>query len=841
MAYRIALIGNPNCGKTTLFNLLTGSSQSVGNWPGVTVEKKVGRVKGRGGEIDVVDLPGIYSLSPYTMEEAVTRDYLIGERPDAVIDILDGTNPERNLYLTLQVMELGLPLALAVNMMDEVAARGDSVDCRALGELLGAPAVPIAARNGQGVPELLKSAEDLARGKLQNAFHLRYDDATENALNRILYALTDADSMNAGHKYAALTGAGPKDTAFSGAKSKDAALTGKRLKEMALTGAGPKDTAFSGAKSKDTALTGGGPKDTAFSGAKSKDAALTGKRSKDTAFSGAKSMGAAYAGAGHKGMAAKAAAKNYPLPFCASKLLEGDGSVAAAAGLSEKAKKEIEVIVADYERKNRPGSRETLMADARYRLIARIVREAVARRRDPEELTLSDRIDRIATGRWTAIPVFFFVMLGMFSSTFGGPGQLLGRLVESAIAGLGGLLSRALDFADAPAWVRSLFLEAALGGVGGVLSFLPQVSLLFLFLSVLEDSGYMARAAFIMDRLFRKIGLTGRSFIPMLMGFGCTTPAVMAAKGMAGEKERRLTILLTPFMSCSARLPIYGLFAGIFFAKYQGLVIFSMYLAGMLTAMLCGLLLKGVVCPGESPAFVMELPPYRLPAPANLTLHVWEKCRGFLIKAGTVIFSMSVAIWFLQNFGPPFRPVEAHTESFFGIFGRWIAPVFVPLGFGNWQSSAALLVGLIAKESVVSTLHIVFGAEGIAAHFTPVSAYSFMLFCLLYMPCVSAFVTVKKELGSWAGACRNALFQTAVAWLVAFAFYQVAMMISHLAGGGPPARGAALAAFLFAGCGLIALALYVLYKTIRNLAKGGASGGCAGCPMRESCEKRAPS
>ncbi len=732
LAYRIALIGNPNCGKTTLFNLLTGSSQSVGNWPGVTVEKKVGRVKGRGGELELVDLPGVYSLSPYTMEEVVTRDYLIAERPDAVIDILDGTNPERNLYLTLQVMELGLPLALAVNMMDEVAARGDSIDCRALGELLGAPAAPISARNGRGVPELLKITEDLACGRLQNSFHIRYDAATENALNQILFVLMSA---------------GPADAPLP---------------------------------------------------------------------------------------------KNYSLPFCASKLLEGDDSVAGAIGLSKEKKREIAAILSDYERKNRPGTRETLMADARYRLIARIAREAVSRRRDPRELTLSDRIDKIATGRWTAIPVFFLVMLGMFACTFGGPGEFLGRLVETAISGLGGLLSSALDFAEAPAWVRSLFLEAALGGVGGVLSFLPQVSLLFLFLSVLEDSGYMARAAFIMDRLFRKIGLTGRSFIPMLMGFGCTTPAVMAAKGMAGERERRLTILLTPFMSCSARLPIYGLFAGIFFANYQGLVIFSMYLAGMLVAILCGLLLKGVVCPSESSAFVMELPPYRLPAPANLALHVWEKCRGFLIKAGTVIFSMSVAVWFLQNFGPPFRPVEAHTESFFGIFGRWIAPIFAPLGFGNWQSSAALLVGLIAKESVVSTLHIVFGAEGIAAHFTPISAFSFMLFCLLYMPCVSAFVTIKKELGSWAGACRNALFQTAVAWFVSFAFYQVATMISHLAGGGPPAREAASVAFLFAGCGLVALALYFSYKFLRNFVRGGDSGGCAGCPMRESCEKRRP-
>ena len=724
MALRIALIGNPNCGKTTLFNELTGSSQSVGNWPGVTVEKKVGCLKKNSGT-EIIDLPGVYSLSPYTMEETVTRDYLIGERPDAVVDILDGTNLERNLYLTLQVMELGLPLVLAVNMMDEVKSRGDTLDCRTLGELLGVPAAPIVARKGEGLPELVTLAEGLARGRLRNSIHLCYDDNAERALNRILCVLADA-----------------------------------HLPEK------------------------------------------------------------------------------YPLPFCASKLLEGDDSVAEAIGLGTGKRKEIAAIRADYGRKSGPGGRETMMADARYRLIGRIVGEVVTRRRDPQEPTLSDRIDRIATGKWTAVPLFLLVMLGTFAGTFGGPGRALGKLVESGVSVLGLLLTLALNDAGAPVWVRTLFLDAVLGGVGGVLSFLPQVSLLFLFLSVLEDSGYMARAAFITDRLLRRIGLTGRSFIPMLMGFGCTTPAIMAAKGMGSERERRLTILLTPFMSCSARLPIYGLFAGIFFTKHQGLVILSMYLTGMLAAVLCGLLLKGTVCRGESSAFVMELPPYRLPAPANLALHVWEKCRGFLVKAGTVIFAMSVAAWFLQNFGPPLHMVEDPAESFFGIFGRWIAPVFAPLGFGNWQSSAALLTGLAAKETVGSTLYIVFGDEGIAAAFTPVSAFSFMLFCLLYMPCMSAFVTVKKELGSWWAACRNALFQTAVAWLVAFAFYQTASMIGHIFGEGSSGRDVALAAFILAAFALIALALSVLYKSLRNFIGGDRPEGCAGCPMQHRCEQK---
>jgi len=724
LSLRIALVGNPNCGKTTLFNELTGSSQFVGNWPGVTVEKKAGRLRKYGSGAEIVDLPGVYSLSPYTMEETVTRDYLIGERPEAVVNILDGTNPERNLYLTLQLMELGLPLVLAVNMMDEVKSRGDALDCRTLGELLGVPAVPIVARRGEGIPELVRTAEDLARGRLRNSVHLRYDDAAEHALSRILCVLADANLP-----------------------------------------------------------------------------------------------------------------KNYPLPFCASKLLEGDDSVAEAIGLGAEKKREIAVIRADSGRKSEPAGGETMMADARYRLIARIVEETFTRRRDPEAATLSDRIDRIATGRWTAIPLFLLVMLGTFAATFGGPGRALGRLVESGVSFLDLLLTLALNYAGAPAWVRSLFLDAVLGGVGGVLSFLPQVSLLFLFLSVLEDSGYMARAAFITDRLLRRIGLTGRSFIPMLMGFGCTTPAVMAAKGTGSERERRLTILLTPFLSCSARLPIYGLFAGIFFAKHQGFVIFSMYLAGMLTVALCGLLLKGTVCRGESSAFVMELPPYRLPSPPNLALHVWEKCRGFLVKAGTVIFAMSVAAWFLQNFGPPLRMAEDPAGSFFGIFGRWIAPVFAPLGFGNWQSSAALLTGLAAKETVVSTLYIVFGAEGIAAAFTPVSAFSFMLFSLLYMPCMSAFVTVKKELGSWRAACRNALFQTAVAWLVSFAFYQTASMIGRIFGEGSAGRDVALAGFVLAAFALIALALSILYKSLRNFIGGGRPEGCAGCPMQGRCEQ----
>ncbi|MEG1760344.1 MAG: ferrous iron transport protein B [Hydrogenoanaerobacterium sp.] len=662
MSYSIALAGNPNCGKTTLFNELTGSNQYVGNWAGVTVEKKEGKASYNGTELLINDLPGIYSLSPYTMEEVCARDYIMHDDPDVIINIIDGTNIERNLYLTIQLMELGRPMIIAVNMMDDVEQKGETIDCDRLAALLGVPVLPIVARKGEGLTRLLDETVKIASSTEPQPHHIEYDYKTQNAISSILLILTENTQTSDHH-----------------------------------------------------------------------------------------------------------------IQFYASKLLEADASIADILKLTESQRERIEVVVKAYEATSEYGDRDTMLADARYSYITKLVGKTVVKNTTPGFLTMSDKIDRIVTNRVLALPVFLAVMFFMFTIVFGPVGTGLKGIVEWI---LNGVISPAAEefllAADAPLWTFSLIIDAVIGGVGGILTFLPQIMLLFLFLSILEDSGYMARAAFIMDRLLRKLGLTGKSFIPMLMGFGCTTPAVMAARTMENEKDRRLTIMLTPFMSCGARLPIYALFAGIFFKEHQGLVVFSMYLLGIVVAVVAGLVLKHTLFKGEAAPFVMELPTYRMPTLKSTGLHMWDKCKGFLIKAGTVIFSMSILVWLLQNFNFSLQMVSDSSESIFGHIGAFIAPIFIPLGFGTWQASVSLLAGVVAKEAVVSTMGVLYTSTNvIAASFTPLSAYSFMVFSLLYMPCIAAFVSIRREMNSLKWAIGTALFETGVAYFVALLVYQI--------------------------------------------------------------------
>ncbi len=669
---KIALTGNPNSGKTTLFNLYTGSNQYVGNWAGVTVEKKEGAFSYNGQTITLVDLPGIYSLSPYSMEEIITRNVLINERPDVLIDVVDGSNIERNLYLAVQLMELSVPMVLAVNMMDELEARGDKLDCGKLSRLLGVPVVPITARKAQNTELLLDTAVELARTSSYNprrpVGQIQYDNTTSRVIREIYALLWEQPKL-----------------------------------------------------------------------------------------------------------------RGLPLWFYASKLLEGDQQAIQALQPDKKMLNKIEALVKSYEATSFYGDRETMLADARYKAITDIVAKSMVKRGGENSLTLSDKIDLVVTNRVLALPIFLLMMFLTFAATFGPVGDFLSEGIEHLLKNvLGGWVTARLDAAQAPGWTYGLLVDAVIGGVGGVLTFLPQIMILFTCLSLLEDSGYMARAAFIMDKLLHKIGLTGKSFIPMLMGFGCTTPAVMAARTMENERDRRLTIMITPFMSCGARLPIYALFAGTFFASHQGLVVFSMYLIGMVVAILSGLILKNTLFRGKVAPFVMELPPYRLPSLDALGRHVWEKCKGFLIKAGTLIFSMSVVIWLLQNFSWSLQLVEDNAQSIFASIGKAVAPVFAPLGFGNWQAAVSILAGLVAKETVVTSMMVLYGAASQAelaailpTVFTNLSAFSFMVFCLLYMPCMSAFVSIRREMNSLKWALGTALFSTAVAYIVSLLLYQI--------------------------------------------------------------------
>ena len=666
---RIALAGNPNCGKTTLFNALTGSNQYVGNWPGVTVEKKEGTAHLNGGELTVVDLPGIYSLSPYSMEEIVARDFIIGDAPDCIVDIVDATNLERNLYLTVQLLELERPMVLALNFMDEVEKRGDKIDVARLSKELGIPVVPITAKTGEGLEQLLHTAHR----QMHLGFTIEPDDLYDDFTHDIHHRM------------------------------------GELLHDYAY-------------------------------------------------------------------------AANLPAHWAAIKLLEGDKVVERALNLPEAVKLELDVLVAEYENSSDLGDRETLVADSRYQYIERVVAASVVRGGKPGELTLSEKIDRVVTHRIFALPLFLCTMLAMFMVTFGPFGTMLQDGVAALMDGMSVALASAMTAVGVSDVLISLVCDGIIAGVGGVVSFLPQIALLFFFLSFLEDSGYMSRAAFIMDRLLRRFGLSGKAFIPMLMGFGCSVPAIMGARTMENEKDRRMTILLIPFMSCSAKLPVYGLIASAFFGSWAGLVVFGLYVIGMVLGILSGLFFKHTLFSGEPAPFVLELPPYRLPSMANMFSHIWVKVKDFLLKAGTLILLMSVVLWLLQSFNFSLQMVEDPSMSMLGIVGSVIAPVFAPLGFGNWQAAVALLTGFVAKEMVVSSLSMFYGfplaAEaGVVAAamdaFTPLSAFSYLVFILLYVPCVAAVSTLAKEMNSKKWTAFSIAWQIGIAYVAALAVYQL--------------------------------------------------------------------
>ena len=670
---KVALVGNPNCGKTTLFNALTGSNQYVGNWPGVTVEKKEGEARLDGVKFTVVDLPGIYSLSPYSMEELVARKFIIEERPDAIIDIVDATNLERNLYLTMQLLELERPVVLAVNFMDEVEKKGDIIDCDRLSANLGVPVVPISARDNVNIDKLVQEAHKQMHTGLTVEPDDLYDDFTHAIHHRISALIHD-----------------------------------------------------------------------------------------------------------------RAYEKGIPAHWASIKLLSGDEEVAKDLELDKSVLDKIDAIAREYEASSPLGDRETLLADSRYRFVERVVRTSVKRKDHNGEPTITEKIDAVATHKIWAIPVFLGMMLAVFLVTFSGPGQWLSDgiawFVEEVLCpGISGWLTAL----HAPGWLIGLLVDGLIAGVGGVLTFLPMIALLFLFLSMLEDSGYMARAAFVMDRTLRHFGLSGKAFIPMLMGFGCTVPAVMGARTMENEKDRRMTILLVPFMSCGARLPIYGLMTAAFFPKWGGLIVFALYVLGPVIAILSGLILKKCVFQGEPAPFLLELPPYRMPTLKNIWLHVWERVRDFLTRAGTTIAAMSVAIWFLQNFGTNLHMVEDTADSILAAVGSLIAPVFAPMGFGVWQAAVALLTGLIAKEMVVGSMSLFYGfsltdyaAAGavMAAAFTPAAALAFLVFCALYTPCVAAISTIRREMNSPSWTALVLIWQLGVAWLVSVGVYQAASL-----------------------------------------------------------------
>lgn len=659
----VVLAGNPNCGKTTLFNALTGSNQYVGNWAGVTVEKKTGKTKD--GKFNIVDLPGIYSLSPYSMEEVVSRDYIIKEKPQAIINIIDGTNIERNLYLSVQLVELGIPMVLVINMMDDVKAQGTKIDTCYLSKLMGIPIVPISARKGDNINEVMRQIEYVVNNNIIPP-EINFDVNTQNTLNSIFFVIYNEN-------------------------------------------------------------------------------------------------------------------RNIPYSFYSSKVLEGDERVINELNLSEDELERVNLIAKKYEETSQYGDRETMLADARYRFIEDVTRKCVVKGKSDDKLTTSDKIDLIVTNKFLALPIFLLIMLSIFSLTFGTVGTFFSDLIENFLSNiLSPAVESFLNNIDSPQWTSSLLINGVINGVGGVLTFLPQISILFFCLSILEDSGYMARAAFITDRFLRKLGLSGKSFIPMIMGFGCTTPAVMATRTQENINERRMTILLIPFMSCGAKLPIYALFAGVFFAAHQGLIVFSMYIIGFVLAIIAGLVLKKTYFKTNRAPFIMELPAYRLPLVSSVLKNTWDKCKGFLVKAGTIIFAMSIIIWILQSFTPSLSYTSDSSTSLFAYLGGLIAPIFKPLGFGNWKAGVSLLSGLVAKEAVVSTMLVLYSAANEAALsgaimqvFTPLSAFSFMVFCLLYMPCISAFVTIKKESGSIKWALASAAMQCTIAYVASLLVYQI--------------------------------------------------------------------
>ncbi|TEB16725.1 Ferrous iron transport protein B [Pelotomaculum sp. FP] len=667
----VALAGNPNSGKTTIFNSLTGAHQHVGNWPGVTVEKKEGQLVSEGKVIRVVDLPGTYSLGAYSEDEAVARDYILFEKPDVVINIIDATNLERNLYLTTQLLEMGSNLVIALNMSDELKAKQIDINAARFSELLGVPAIRTVGTRGQGTKELVAQALQAAGNKNPRVVQINYGKEVETEL-----AALEQDI-----------------------------LSNRQLVE------------------------------------------------------------------------------NFAPRWLAVKVLEGDQGVlkrlAKYPGLERllarraEAVKRLEGLLGE--------DIESLLADKRYGFIGGLAKEVMTRRQTTEErLSRSDKIDRIVTNRYLGIPIFLFAMWAIFQFTFTVGDPFIGW-IETFFEWFGGVTGAWLESAGMPGLLMSLIVDGIIGGVGSVLVFIPNIFLLFFAISLLEDSGYMARAAFIMDRLMHALGLHGKSFIPLLIGFGCNVPAVMATRTLENKRDRLITILITPLMSCTARLPVYILFAGAFFTANQGLVIFSLYLLGLALAILMGMLFKRFLFKGETSHFVMELPPYRVPTLKSTFIHMWEKGSSFIRKAGTIIFAVVVLVWALSNL--PVGVEYASQDSILGWIGSFVAPIFKPAGFGTWEAAVALVFGILAKEVVVGTLGVIYGAEeagltaAIAQAWTPLSAYAFMVMTLLYIPCAAVIGTIKRETNSWTWTAFAVAYTLVLGWLMAVLVYQFGRLL----------------------------------------------------------------
>ncbi|MEE0038046.1 MAG: ferrous iron transport protein B [Lachnospiraceae bacterium] len=664
-----ALIGNQNCGKTTLFNQLTGANQHVGNFPGVTVDQKVGEIKEH-KNCSVVDLPGIYSLRPYTSEEIVTRDFLINEKPDAIINIVDATNIERNLYLTLQLLEMQIPMVLALNMMDEVRNNGGSIDVMGMSEKLGIPVVPISAVKAEGISELV---EKVIRTAEKKKYPKITDFCEKGPVHRCIHALSHQVEDHAQN-----LGISPR--------------------------------------------------------------------------------------------------------FAATKVVENDVEIIKKLNFSrnefEMMQHSIEEMEADHKM-----DRNAALADMRYTFIEKVCKDTVKHPKESKEHKRSEKIDKVLTNKYLAIPMFLAIMMLIFYLTFGLIGAWLSDLLSLGIEQITDICDKGLTAYGINPVVHSLIIDGVFAGVGSVLSFLPVIVVLFFFLSILEDSGYMARIAFVMDKLLRKIGLSGRSFVPMLIGFGCTVPAVMATRTLSSDRDRKMTIMLTPFISCSAKIPVYSVFAMAFFKDHAALVMMALYVTGIVVSIFVALILKGTVFSGKPVPFVMELPNYRLPSVKSVLQLMWDKAKDFLQRAFTIIFVATIIIWFLQTFDTRLNVVTDSANSLLAVLGRWVAPIFTPLGFGDWRISTSLITGFTAKEAVVSTMSVLCGTsmsnlpQTLGSFFTPLSAVSFLVFTLLYTPCVAAIAAIRREMDSALQAVGIVIMQCVIAWLVAFGVYRIGSLL----------------------------------------------------------------
>jgi ferrous iron transport protein B len=660
---RFALVGNQNSGKTTLFNQLTGANQHVGNFPGVTVESKQGELRGHKDAV-IVDLPGIYSLSPYTSEEVVTRDFLMNQHPNGILNVVDATNIERNLYLSMQLIELNMPMVIALNMMDEVRSNRGTINISQMQQELGVPVVPISAGRNEGISELIGIAMKTAESKQIP----KRQDFCSGAVHRTIHAVAHLVEDHA-------------------------------------------------------------------------------------------------------------ARIGVPSKFASTRIVEGDVELLEAMDLTDTELSSIENSIREME-DTLGTDRKAAIADMRYTFIDKLCGDTVVKPKESKQQRRSLRIDQVLTNQYLAMPIFFLIMGLIFWLTFGVFGRYFSSLLGNGISWISDMTGNGLDAADFNPVMVSLVMDGIIGGVGSVLSFIPTIVLLFFFLSLLEDSGYMARVAFVMDKLLRKIGLTGRSFVPMLIGFGCSVPAIMAARTLPSERDRKMTILLTPYMSCSAKLPIYGMFTMAFFPRHSALVMICLYVLGILLGVINGLVLNKTIYRGHPVPFIMELPNYRMPSTKTVLMLLWERAKDFLTRAFTIIFVASLVIWFLQTFDMRFNVVTDASDSILADIGRLTAPIFAPLGFADWRVSTALITGFMAKEAVISTFAVLTGASAanlpaaLGQIFTPITAFSFLVFTLIYSPCIAAIAATKREMNSAAAALGVVLYQSALAWVIAFIVIQ---------------------------------------------------------------------